>query len=308
MYKLMDAVNDNVMPEKSEELLIIDSLFDKGHDKLEYKGLQTYFLPAPEQSDDKMARRKGKKAGRKPASAAVDGTLNTGITTESLESERYTLKVLEGILREKEEMLALHEQKLISLREDYEKKLAGAGSGFPGDVSSAKGLEIAKMNEEHELLGSLILERKSELEKLRDEEMRLQVAMSKHMRDITDHQKQFDRLQKAISQLDSHARKKQNELDEVSYKLDMKRKEYEQMSREASAAKKELAHVQKSLTHDIESEIKVLAKRVDDHLRHDDYERARNDYLRIRELYAKLSRSEKLKVYEKVAKVAAELT
>ena len=286
------------------------NLADKGQATLDYKGAQTYLLPEPaasSKSENKLQQKKGRAKRKQDSPELKRNEFDSDL--EELEKEQHTLKVLEGILREREEMLSLHEQKVIALREEYETKLRHIEVSDCSDELVAhkdrKQTELERLDEEHAFMESLLLERKRELEKLKDEELRLQMEMSKHARDIIEHQKKFDNLHRAIGKLEIHHRQKQNEFDDLAFKVDARKKEHATISKETAAARKELESIKKVITYDMESEIKALAKRVDDRLRNGDFERAKKDYSRLRELYSQLSREEKKKVYDKVAKVTS---
>jgi len=133
-------------------------------------------------------------------------TKNIKKPRDDLRKEKYTLKVMEEILNEREEMVTMHEHKLSDLKREYDQKLEKVNSrdrklrNVDDDLRMALSnknkfmAKIERLRKEYTATEDMIKERAAEIERLREEEMRWQMEISKKMRELKEYQKKFNSL------------------------------------------------------------------------------------------------------------------
>ncbi len=248
-------------------------------------------------------------AGRKNAEPRVHASPASG----DIEKERKTLKVLEGIVREKEELLRHHEDKVIQLKKDYEKKLKSLVERETGldrketELKSAErasrdllrrknGLEAdcSKLSREESILKESIARLRKGVSELHGEHARKQAAVLKMHETHGSLQKEFDKAYERASKVDAFYKARDAELRRINQEL------------AAATAKHEQIIAQ--ITYHSSREIRNCIKKANEYIKKRLFEKSLLEHERIRKFYSHLSPGDKKKLYKQIARIRQRLS
>ena len=239
-------------------------------------------------------------------------------SSKGAHAEKHT--VMESMLKEREELLSLHEHKVIALKKEYEEKLEKLGKK-ESELSRRETLlkdashqeaKIARHMQKLEAIerqaGSEVNSLKARIGALKKESESIEKEIADKKNRAKELHLRFGKAHSSFLSIEAQHREVLQQLSKDRELSEMKKKELGEVNREIAQAKKNLDSISSRLTHDIIREIKVLAMRIDDHLKHKDSFRAKQDYSKIREFYAKLSSKEKKRIYSRISKIVVSVS
>ena len=233
--------------------------------------------------------------------------------SNDLEKERRTLKVLEGIVREKEELLRHHEDKVIQLKKEYEKKLKSlperekelerratelkSAERASRDLLRHKnGLEAdcRKLSREESILKESIARLRKGVSELHGEHAHKQAAVLKMHEKHGSLQKEFDQAYARASKVDAFYKARDAELGRVNQAL--------------AAATLKHEHILGQITYHSSQEIRSCIKKANEYIRKRLFEKSLLEHERIRKFYSYLSPDDKRKLYKQIAVIRQKLS
>ena len=248
--------------------------------------------------------------GKNPKSRAA---LRPSPVSDDVEKERRTLKVLEGIVREKEELLRHHEDKVIQLKSDYEKKLKSlaekegelerrsseikSAEHASRDLLGRKGrleADCRKLGQEESILKDSVAGLRKGIGELHGEHARRQADVLKMHEKHSSLQKEFDKAYERASKVDAYYRAREAELSQANQAL-------------AEATQKH-ERILAQITYHSSREIRNCIKKAYECIRKRLFEQALLEYERIRKFYSYLSPDEKKRLYRQIAGVRQKLS
>lgn len=233
-----------------------------------------------------------------------------------IEKERHALKVFENILHERDELLGHHEKKVVALKEDYEKRLAELEEREANVTKHEARLQAAVSHEKAALKDFERVERdlqKAEshlkeiqktIQDLRTTEAKLQIDLSRKMREAKLAQKKFDKIHASVDRMSKEKEKLTEELEHLDSLKVMKRTELTHLSEEIGRAKLLHRQARSKSYRETEKDLKAAMRQVKRALKKKDLARAHKEYERVREIYQSLTPVERKIWYEKIVAVA----
>ncbi|MFH1182244.1 MAG: hypothetical protein V1702_04755 [Candidatus Woesearchaeota archaeon] len=232
---------------------------------------------------------------------------------QKMKIEKDALNVLDGMLKEREETLKLHEEKVVILRQEYEKKLSelkGKEERLKTKEQEMKKLErlnsdllllkkqlereCDELEKEKAVAEKHVEKEQALLERLHKEEAHLRVEISHSKKALEDMHHQFESAYLRATKLTDVLRVKEHELRQVDEKLRHAHMKHHEVSSQ--------------ITHHSMKEVEACLRRADDFIERGMIVKARQEYEKIRKFYANLTSREKGKVYNKIAKIKERLS
>jgi chromosome segregation ATPase len=233
--------------------------------------------------------------------------------SEKRAKEKHAFSVMQGMLKEREELHALHEKKVVELRQQYGKKLKSLDDREKQlelreirvrDLESAnKELlrernrlekEVGRYRTEAEIIRAAVAKHNEELQLVQREEAHTRTELHRVSSQLKRLQAQFDRAHSNAAEMDAAVKERNAERQRLQQELDKLARRHSEMAAE--------------LTHHSAREIKVSIRRAEEHIQRGLIAKAQNEYERIRKFYVHLPQKEKKKVYPAVAKLKERLT
>lgn len=231
---------------------------------------------------------------------------------EKMKAEKDALNVLDLMLRERDEILKMHEEKVVVLRQQYEKKLAELKvkeerlrlreqemeklERLNRDLLMLKKQlerECDELEKERALSEKQVAKEQTLLENLHKEEAHFKVEVSTSKKSLENMHRQFESAYLRATKLTDVLRVKEHELRLVDEKLRHAHKKHHEVSSQ--------------ITHHSLKEVEACLRRADDFIEHGMIVKAKQEYEKIRKFYANLTSKEKKKIYNKIAKIKERL-
>jgi chromosome segregation ATPase len=230
-----------------------------------------------------------------------------------MKQERDALNVLDTMLKERDESLKLHEERVVVLRKEYEAKLSelnakeGRLKKREAEMKSLEKInrdllllkkelekECEGLENERDLAKKNVEKEEQMLGQLQKEEINLRTNVSESKKALDNIHSQFASAYQRATRLTDVLRVKEHELRNVEEKL-----------KHAHAKHKE---VSAEITHHSLKEVEACLRRGTDFIEHGMIVKAKQEYEKIRKFYGNLTSHEKSRVYGKIHHLKDRLT
>jgi chromosome segregation ATPase len=227
--------------------------------------------------------------------------------------QKKPLKVMESMLKEREEMLKQHEAKVISFKREFEKKLEALTrkeAALEAKEKTLKGLQKSsgslqrkqarlesqcrKLANEEKIFREYVAKRSVEVGKLHADDARKRSEMAGIQKKLDSVRKEYDNVYQNADRITTSLKEREARLKKVTKAL------------EEAVAKHNV--ITSQITYHSRNEIGYSLRLAQSDLKHGLYEKAREQYEKIRKFYTHLPLPEKKRVYSEIERLRARLS